>query len=129
MKRIIYLLLFVLGSFGSYAQAPVKTGNPPVKDSAIAAKKKGIEVNPIKVWKNGTTVDGVDLDVSVAFEDLENMVRFYYELKDSTGGQIASGNVEISGDEYKEYSTQPNHARRAYNIVMRYLRLQQKATK
>jgi len=124
MKRIIFYVLFVFGSFGAYAQAPVK------KDSAVSAvKKKGVEVNPIKVWKNGVSVDAVDLDVDVAYEDLDKMVRFYYQLKDSTGAQIANGNVEVSGDEYEDYKTKPNHAQRAYVIVLRYLKLQQKPAK
>jgi len=91
-------------------------------------KKKGIDVNPVKVWKDGKTVDGVDLDVDVAFEDLDNMVRFYYQLKDSTGAQIASGNVEVTGADYDDYKTKPNHARAAYQIVLKYLRLQQRQT-
>jgi len=89
-------------------------------------KKRDIEVNPVKVWRDGKTIDGVDLDVDVAYEDLDKMVRFYYQLKDSTGTQIANGNVEMSGADYEDYKSKPNHARAAYNYVIRYLRLQQK---
>jgi hypothetical protein len=82
----------------------------------------------VKVWRDGKTVDCVDLDVDVAYEDLDNMVRFYYQLKDSAGVQIANGNVEVTGKDYDDYKTLPNHAQRAYNIVLRHLRLQQKHT-
>jgi hypothetical protein len=101
------------------------TGQGTVMGNSLI-KKKGIDVNPVKVWRNGATLDGVDLDVSVAYEDLENMVRFYYELKDSTGAQIANGNVEVTGEDYDDYKTKPNHDKRAYQIVLRYLRLQAK---
>ena len=98
----------------------------PVNSTPV--KKKGIEVNPVKVWRDGKTLDGVDLDVDVAYEDLDKMVRFYYQLKDSAGVQIANGNVEVSGEDYEDYKTKPNHAQRAYNLVLRHLRLQQKPT-
>lgn len=133
MKRII-LILIVLCSVSAQAQKKTAATTPKVavqSDSSAPVKvepvkKKGIELRPVKVWKNGNTVDGVDLDVSVAWEDLESTVRFYYELKDSTGAQIANGNVEVTGDEYDDYKSKPNHAQRAYQIVLRYLRLQQK---
>jgi hypothetical protein len=131
-----YHILLILIAFGLNATAQKKqaVSTPKVavqSDSlapvpAPAVKKKGIDVNPVKVWRDGRTVDGVDLDVDVAFEDLDKMVRFYYQLKDSTGAQIANGNVEVTGDDYEEYKTKPNHAQRAYQIVLRYLRLQQK---
>jgi len=126
MKNICML---VCAFFALTASAQKKTAvqnQPAVVDSVKALKKKGIDVNPVKVWKDGKTVDGVDLDVDVAYEDLDKMVRFYYQLKDSAGAQIASGNVEVSGADYEDYKTKPNHAQRAYQIVLRHLRLQQK---
>jgi hypothetical protein len=125
MKYILILCTFI--ALNAQAQRRTAVNNQPaVVDSVKAPKKKGIDVNPVKVWKDGKTVDGVDLDVDVAFEDLDNMVRFFYQLKDSTGAQIASGNVEVSGKDYDDYKSLPNHAQRAYNIVLRHLRLQQK---
>jgi hypothetical protein len=121
--------MLVCAFFALTASAQKKTAvqnQPAVVDSVKALKKKGIDVNPVKVWKDGKTVDGVDLDVDVAYEDLDKMVRFYYQLKDSTGAQIASGNVEVSGKDYDDYKTLPNHAQRAYNLVLRHLRLQSK---
>jgi hypothetical protein len=123
--------MLVCAFFALTASAQKKTAvqnQPAVVDSVKAPKKKGIDVNPVKVWRDGRTVDGVDLDVDVAYEDLDNMVRFYYQLKDSTGAQIASGNVEVTGADYDDYKTKPNHARAAYQIVLKYLRLQQRQT-
>jgi hypothetical protein len=133
MKHLI-LILCTFIALNAQAQRKTAVNNQPVKMDTMqtggvksqAVKKKGIEVNPVKVWRNGQTLDGVDLDVAVAYEDLESMVRFYYELKDSTGAQIANGNVEVSGDDYEDYKSKPNHDKRAYQIVLRYLRLQQK---
>jgi hypothetical protein len=131
-----YRILLILIAFGLNASAQKKQAVAAPKvavqsDSlapvpAPAVKKKGIEVNPVKVWRDGKTLDGVDLDVDVAYEDLDKMVRFYYQLKDSAGVQIANGNVEVTGEDYEDYKTKPNHAQRAYQIVLRHLRLQQK---
>ena len=130
MKHLILILCtFIALNAQGQRRTAVSTQNTKV-DSATASvapvKKKGIEVNPVKVWRDGKTVDGVDLDVDVAYENLDNMVRFYYQLKDSTGAQIANGNVEMRGDDYEDYKSKPNHARAAYNYVLRFLRLQQK---
>lgn len=126
MKKVIIVLCAFI-ALNAQAQRRTAVNNQPViVDSVKALKKKGIDVNPVKVWKDGKVVDGVDLDVDVAFEDLDNMVRFYYQLKDSTGAQIANGNVEMSGADYDDYKSKPNHNRTAYNFVLRYLRLQQK---
>jgi hypothetical protein len=126
MKKVIIVLCAFI-ALNAQAQRRTAVNNQPVVvDSVKAPKKKGIDVNPVKVWKDGKVVDGVDLDVDVAFEDLDNMVRFYYQLKDSTGAQIANGNVEMSGADYDDYKSKPNHNRTAYNFVLKYLRLQQK---
>jgi len=126
MKYAIMVLCAIIALNAQGQRKTAVNNQPAVVDSVKARQKKGIDVNPVKVWKDGKTVDGVDLDVDVAFEDLDNMVRFFYQLKDSTGAQIASGNVEVSGKDYDDYKSLPNHAQRAYNIVLRHLRLQQK---
>jgi hypothetical protein len=130
MKKYI-LILCTLIALNAQAQRRTAVGTQNAKVDSVSAsvapiKKKGIDVNPVKVWRDGKTLDGVDLDVDVAYENLDNMVRFYYQLKDSTGMQIANGNVEVSGDDYEDYKSKPNHAQRAYQIVLRYLRLQSK---
>jgi hypothetical protein len=134
MKHLILILCTII-ALNAQAQRRQPVPTPTIRvdtaktlfipDSA-RVKKKGIDVNPVKVWKDGKTVDGVDLDVDVAYENLDNMVRFYYQLKDSTGAQIANGNVEMSGEDYEDYKSKPNHARAAYNYVLRFLRLQER---
>jgi hypothetical protein len=131
MKYILTIIAVILAFAAGAQTRPARTATnnqPAVVDSVKAPKRKGIDVNPVKVWRDGKTVDGVDLDVDVAYENLDNMVRFYYQLKDSAGVQIANGNVEVTGKDYDDYKTLANHAQRAYNIVLRHLRLQQKPT-
>jgi hypothetical protein len=128
MKYAIMVLCAIIALNAQGQRKTAVNNQSAVVDSVKAPKRKGIDVNPVKVWRDGKTVDGVDLDVDVAYEDLNNMVRFYYQLKDSAGVQIANGNVEVTGKDYDDYKTLPNHAQRAYNIVLRHLRLQQKPT-
>jgi hypothetical protein len=128
MKQVIMVLCAIIALNAQGQRKTAVNNQSAVVDSVKAPKRKGIDVNPVKVWKDGKTVDGVDLDVDVAYEDLDKMVRFYYQLKDSAGVQIANGNVEVTGKDYDDYKTLPNHAQRAYNIVLRHLRLQQKPT-
>jgi hypothetical protein len=128
MKYAIMVLCAIIALNAQGQRKTAVNNQSAVVDSVKAPKRKGIDVNPVKVWRDGKTVDGVDLDVDVAYEDLNNMVRFYYQLKDSAGAQIANGNVEVTGKDYDDYKTLPNHAQRAYNIVLRHLRLQQKPT-
>jgi hypothetical protein len=128
MKYAIMVLCAIIALNAQGQRKTAVNNQSAVVDSVKAPKRKGIDVNPVKVWKDGKTVDGVDLDVDVAYEDLDKMVRFYYQLKDSAGVQIANGNVEVTGKDYDDYKTLPNHAQRAYNIVLRHLRLQQKPT-
>jgi hypothetical protein len=128
MKYAIMVLCAIIALNAQGQRKTAVNNQSAVVDSVKAPKRKGVDVNPVKVWRDGKTVDGVDLDVDVAYENLDNMVRFYYQLKDSAGVQIANGNVEVTGKDYDDYKTLPNHAQRAYNIVLRHLRLQQKPT-
>lgn len=89
-------------------------------------KPKKNPIDKVKVWTNGSIYDADDLDVICVFEDYSNKVRWYYTLTDSTGAVVASGNVELTGDKYKDFASKPNHADRAVLLVMRELNLKQR---
>ena len=112
MKQLITLALMIF-SFSAFAQ----------KDSTKPNKRA---IDKVKVWVNGVTYDADDIDVICAYEDYVNVVRWYYTLTDSTGAIVASGNVELTGDKYKDFATKPNHADRAIVLVMRELNLKQR---
>ena len=112
MKQLITLAFLIL-SFSAFAQ----------KDSTRPNKRP---IDKVKVWVNGVNYDADDIDVVCVWEDYINVVRWYYTLTDSTGALVASGNVELTGDKYKDFASKPNHADRAVLLVMRELNLKQR---
>lgn len=112
MKQLITLTFLIL-SFSAFAQ----------KDSTRPNKRP---IDKVKVWVNGVVYDADDIDVVCVWDDLATVARFYYTLSDSTGAVVTSGNVEITGQKYQNYSTLANHADRAVVMVMRELNVKQR---
>ncbi len=115
MKKIISILLLSFIAFSTFAQ---DTTAP-----------KGRPIDSIRIWKNGVVYYADDINVVCVYDDLNTEAKFYYELKDNAGEVVTNGNVTISGQRYKNYSTLANHADRAVVLVMQELKLQARAVK
>ena len=115
MKQLITLAFLIL-SFSAFAQ----------KDTTRPNKRP---IDKVKVWQNGVVYDADDIDVVCVWDDLETTARFYYTLSDSTGAVVTSGNVELTGEDYKDYAIKANHADRAVILVMRKLNVKEKAAR
>jgi uncharacterized membrane protein len=115
MKRIISILLLSFIAFNVFAQ---DTTAP-----------KGRPIDSIRIWKNGVVYFADDINVVCVYDDLNTEAKFYYELRDDAGEVVTNGNVTITGQRYKNYSTLPNHADRAVVLVMQELKLQARAAK
>jgi uncharacterized membrane protein len=115
MKRIISILLLSFIAFGTFAQ---DTTAP-----------KGRPIDSIRIWKNGVVYYADDINVVCVYDDLNTEAKFYYELKDNAGEVVTNGNVNITGQRYKNYSTLANHADRAVVLVMQELKLAARAVK
>jgi len=109
MKKVIIIIAALFGT----AQAQDST-------------KKPIPVQKFKMWVQGQLIDADDVDVDCVQDDLATFARFYYVIKDSTGKQLASGNLEMRGADYVRYSTLNNHADRGTNWVLQQLNLQRR---
>lgn len=115
MKQLITLAFLVL-SFSAFSQTdPSKPHKRPI--------------DKVKVWANGVVYDADDIDVVCVWDDLATTARFYYTLSDSTGAVVTSGNVELTGEDYKDYAVKANHADRAVILVMRKLNVKEKAAR
>lgn len=112
MKKVL-TLAFLIISFASFAQTD-------------STKPNRRPIDNVKVWVNGVVYDADDIDVVCVWDDLATVARFYYTLSDSTGAVVTSGNVEITGQKYQNYSTLANHADRAVVLVMRELNVKQR---
>lgn len=115
MKRIISILLLSFIAFSTFAQ---DTTAP-----------KGRPIDSIRIWKNGVVYFADDINVVCVYDDLNTEAKFYYELRDDAGEVVTNGNVTITGQKYKNYSTLPNHADRAVVLVMQELKLAARAVK
>jgi uncharacterized membrane protein len=115
MKRIISILLLSFIAFNVFAQ---DTTAP-----------KGRPIDSIRIWKNGVVYYADDINVVCVYDDLNTEAKFYYELKDNAGEVVTNGNVTITGQRYKNYSTLANHADRAVVLVMQELKLQARAAR
>jgi uncharacterized membrane protein len=113
MKRIISILLLSFIAFNVFAQ---DTTAP-----------KGRPIDSIRIWKNGVVYYADDINVVCVYDDLNTEAKFYYELKDDAGEVVTNGNVTVTGQKYKNYSTLPNHADRAVVLVMQELKLAARA--
>ena len=115
MKKIISILLLSFIAFNVFAQ---DTTAP-----------KGRPIDSIRIWKNGVVYFADDINVVCVYDDLNTEAKFYYELKDNAGEVVTNGNVTITGQRYKNYSTLANHADRGVILVMQELKLQARAVK
>jgi uncharacterized membrane protein len=115
MKRIISILLLSFIAFSTFAQ-----------DTTAS---KGRPIDSIRIWKNGVVYYADDINVVCVYDDLNTEAKFYYELRDDAGEVVTNGNVTITGQRYKNYSTLANHADRAVVLVMQELKLQARAAR
>lgn len=116
--RYILILFIALFSVTGYAQDSTAV-------DSIRPNKRPIK--EVKIWRDGVQYDANDIDVVIAFDNCESSATIYYKLSDSTGQIVADGNITISGADYLNWASKPNHNRTATNYAMRYLNLQETA--
>jgi hypothetical protein len=95
--------------------------------SNVKTKKRPID--KVKIWKDGKMYDADDINVICVYDDFESSAKLYYELKDSTGMIVTSGNIDINGADYLDYASKPNHPDRAVILTMKYLNIQTRAAR
>jgi hypothetical protein len=116
MKQLLFIV-FMGMAFSVTAQ----------DSSNVKPKKRPID--KVKIWKDGKMYDADDINVICVYDDFESSAKLYYELKDSTGMIVTSGNIEINGADYLDYASKPNHPDRAVILTMKYLNIQTRAAR
>jgi hypothetical protein len=89
----------------------------------VQAQAKKSPIKEFKIWVNGQQLDADNLDVLCVEDDLETFANFKWTLTDSTGQTLSQGFIKMTGADYAEYVTKPNHGDRAVLFVMRELKL------
>lgn len=139
MKRITLSIIAAFVFFTMFAQmkparTAVNTVNvpTPVVPMVYDSTKKPVRgelIKTIKVWKGGQSIDAEAIDCAIVYDGLDDSTAtVYYMLKDSSGAQVADGNLTIGKGEYRQFNTAPNRINWVYNFVIRALRLQQRQT-
>jgi hypothetical protein len=116
MKQLLFIV-FMGMAFSVTAQ----------DSSNVKPKKRPID--KVKIWKDGKMYDADDINVICVYDDFESSAKLYYELKDSSGMIVTSGNIEINGADYLDYASKPNHPDRAVILTMKYLNIQTRAAR
>jgi hypothetical protein len=116
MKQLLFIV-FMGMAFSLNAQ----------DSSNVKTKKRPID--KVKIWKDGKMYDADDINVICVYDDFESSAKLYYELKDSTGMIVTSGNIDINGADYLEYASKPNHPDRAVILTMKYLNIHTRAAR
>jgi hypothetical protein len=67
------------------------------------------EIQPIQIWKNGEVKTASILDAQIISDNLQSDCTFYWMLKEDDN-VLADGNVNLSGDDYKNWDGDKNYA-------------------
>jgi len=72
------------------------------------------QIEPLKIWVNGKTINAVWLYLQINFDNLTNSATFYYSLKDDQENKIVDGNIDMSGKDYTDWDGTNDYA---YNFA------------
>ena len=70
------------------------------------------QIQPVSIWKNGTTKTASILDAYIINDNLQSSCTFYWMLKEAdtvvdeqtvAGQVLADGNVTMSGEDYDNW--------------------------
>jgi hypothetical protein len=89
-------------------------------------------ITPVEIWSGGQVQNADHIRLTIVFDDLISNATFYYQLlsvtpeaEDQLSSQqvLASGNVQISGEDYETWGENENINLSAYQFVCGQLNL------
>lgn len=91
----------------------------------------GYSIEPVTIWQNGQSGSGNFIDASIVNDNLNNYAQFYWVISsvttNSEGEEIkqslSQGNNSITGEDYVNWSDQPNVNLAAYQYICSQLNL------
>lgn len=88
----------------------------------------GKEIVNIDIWSNGSFVSCNWLIITLVFDDLINVARFYYEIGiynvNDGFKSIVNGNENLTGTDYENWGNSKDINEEAYILVAQNLNLQ-----
>ena len=80
-------------------------------------------INPVPIWSNGSNQNATIFDLKIVNDNLENTAQFQYILYKENLRMLAEGNLTISGEEYKNWDSNPSANEFAYNWAAAQLQI------
>jgi hypothetical protein len=80
-------------------------------------------IQPITIWKDGQSVQSSFLKIQINFDDVSTHAVFQYELYDNQNQVLITGTINITGDDYVNWSIGGNSNEEAYQYVASSLNL------
>ena len=65
-------------------------------------------IQPVTIWVNGETKQGVWLNAYIINDNLLDSATFYWSILDVTELQLAQGNLIIQGQDYIDWNANPD---------------------
>ena len=65
-------------------------------------------IQPVTIWVNGETNQGVWLNAYIINDNLLDSATFYWNILDVTELQLAQGNLTIQGQDYIDWNANPD---------------------
>lgn len=81
------------------------------------------EIQPVSIWYNGQIVSATILNLISNIDNLSTTANFYYQLYSSENVQLASGYIDMIGEDYITYSSSPDSNAYAYQWAATQLNL------
>ena len=81
------------------------------------------QIQPLTIWKDGTSEDAIYLKLYISYDNLESFCMFQYQLLNIDSNVIAEGNRNIAGQEYINWGSSGDSNNEAYQIVATMLNL------
>lgn len=73
-----------------------------------------VQIEPIKIWSNGKTLNAVFFELQSVFDNLKDTATFYYKLLSTDLITLADGNLTMIEPDYTLYSTSTDSNAFAY---------------
>jgi len=77
------------------------------------------QIKAVSIWQNGQNVQAIYLKAGVQTDNLSTFASFFYFLLDADFNTLTSGLVEITGEDYDKYETNPY----AWDFISKGLKL------
>lgn len=67
-----------------------------------------VNIQPVEIWNAGQTQTATQFSCNGVWDNFEDSATLYYQLLDAQGVQLSQGNQTIYGQQYQDWSVDPD---------------------